>query len=184
MVAELRGGVDHASARPHPKFRRDQVRWVGPAPSSASRNAGTFATSSRALHRVQCSPGTYDAAPIAASQRRRHRPGLRFLDLGAIPGLKTAPRPENSGPRPASFPGLGVLSRWQMVKVAASSDTSAYLANSAPREHTVRTVHKIRLPTVRMYKMLCTGRPLYVELCVRDREIMRPVCRDAAGLRA
>jgi hypothetical protein len=26
------------------------------------------------------------------------------------------------------------------VKVAASSDTSAYLANSAPREHTVRIV--------------------------------------------
>ena len=58
---------------------------------------------------IECSACA--ATPIAASQR--HRPGRPiFLDLGAIPGLKTAPRPENSGPRPASFPGLGVLSRW------------------------------------------------------------------------
>jgi hypothetical protein len=48
-----RGG-DHASPRPRPKFRRDRVRWLEPGASSASRNAGTFATSSRALHRVQC----------------------------------------------------------------------------------------------------------------------------------
>jgi hypothetical protein len=39
-----------------------------------------------------------------------------FLDLGAIPGLKTAPRPENSGPRPASFSGPGVLGRWRKLQ--------------------------------------------------------------------
>ena len=62
---------------------------------------------------IECSACA--ATPIAASQR--HRPGRPiFLDLGAIPGLKTAPRPENSGPRPASLPGLGVLSRWRKLQ--------------------------------------------------------------------
>ena len=85
--------------------------WPGPAPSSASRNAGTFTTSSCALHRVQClcccPPSGITTSPARQAE---------FLDLGAISGLKTAPRPENSGPRPASFSGLGVLGRWRKLQ--------------------------------------------------------------------